>query len=242
MVVIAIIAILAALLLPALATAKNKARRIQCVNHLRQWGIAAHSYGGADDSLPLEKPPASPWKVDVWNTWAVVSNQTNENVWYNAYAEEANAGRTMFYYAATQERRDEFYGNNIFRCPSSKPDLVQAVVRPQFSLAMNAKLSQKGQLPKMNCPSDTSRTALFMDSGVPGEKPLPGQQSDAYEGRPHVFANRFSARHDGRGNILFFDGHVETLPAAKVVTPVGGGYFPQEPVQWTCDPAIDPNQ
>src|SRR6266567_146151 len=44
LVVIAIIAILAALLLPVLARAKDEARRIQCLNHLRQMGIALHMY------------------------------------------------------------------------------------------------------------------------------------------------------------------------------------------------------
>jgi prepilin-type processing-associated H-X9-DG protein len=238
--------------LPALSRAKDKARSVQCANHLKQWQLAMGMYSEDTDFLPREGFQKN-GRVRP-DEWADVAHADANDVWYNALPPYLDARRAKSYFSRGNGERPKFYEARIFHCPKARfPAGAGMESRAYFSLAMNSKLIQppvaESATIKMSSIQSPSSTAVFLDARVSlNEVKVDPLQWDIDLGQPSIFASRFAARHYGGGNIAFADGHVSWISGRKVVETSrddnvdrGFAIFPGSEVIWTPDPLTNPN-
>ena len=171
--VIAIIAVLVALLLPAVQSAREAARRTQCLNHLKQIALGMHQYHDIQGTLPPGK------KGCCWGTWLVfVLPQVEQQGLFNAYNCAGNNGPGQptgfdvdLRYFGVANRTVTSTRLAVYLCPSDGTNAPVEVVTNGVSQACTSQnyAGNFGNTLQIqdNLPGVTFGGAPFSDAGSP---------------------------------------------------------------------------
>ncbi|MBI1177294.1 prepilin-type N-terminal cleavage/methylation domain-containing protein [bacterium] len=222
LVVIAIISVLAAMLLPALASAKTQAQSISCVNNLRQMGLGIQLY--AADNLDYLVPA----EYDVSN------GARYEDGWATILV---NGGYLTAPRAASYGKLES--GRSIFQCPAgrldvyefnptSRDDVEGAKAFPYKSestgqtyyvhtwYGINGGLGGPRKYPFTRWPGDEGSRALNKLGSTAGAARMPA----LFDGWwiQNGKNERINARHakGRRSNLVFLDGHAASYSTFRI--------------------------
>jgi prepilin-type N-terminal cleavage/methylation domain-containing protein len=238
LVVIAIIAILAAMILPALSRSKEKAKRIQCMNNVKQVTIAIRLYAdGFKDKLPVMDDGNWAWDLP-WDVGDLMLPNM-AGAWRAFYCPDSgftdldNSNLWYFVPASGQNTMGAFH---VIGYPMTFPGTASLEVTNQNPSILPVALTDRTAGITYPPPSPTDRV-LMADTvmSMPGQTSLLNRSANSYTGirggysKPHRTSHMNGTLPAG-GNLGMLDGHCEwrKFPQMFPRTAPGSG----SPVFW----------
>ncbi|MBN2506688.1 MAG: prepilin-type N-terminal cleavage/methylation domain-containing protein [Verrucomicrobia bacterium] len=195
LVVFGIVALLAALLLPALARAKHQARTAACLSNAKQWGLAFLMHTEDNDGIVPEEG----------NTLAPIAHPQNRVAWYETVPPSLALEPLTALYAAGAPPMPGV--PSLFACPEApRPDFSpDAHGKAYFMYGMNGRLCiNKGgatrRVPNTRLSSVLRPADTIFIAEVNGNYPAAGRSQSNVTGRYAI------GRHAGRGVFAMTDG------------------------------------